>query len=298
MRKPDRVCLLDELRGLAVLLMIFYHGAYDAVYIFRFTGSGWFTSAPMDFLQRYIAVSFILIAGIMGRYSRSNFRRGVKTFLCGLLVTAVTLLVMPSERILFGILHFLGAAMMLLGLCEPLLRKIPAAAGVLLSAVLYLATDSIGQGWIGLGPVRLELPRALYDVGFLFPLGLHPLIFASADYYPLLPWIFLFLAGYWLGVAFLQRRAPEFCYREHLSALGWDRAARPHYLPGASAGGLWRAVARRLASLIKPPPLSRWDRSGGLLVIPCIFRDCVLPFAENFRWKTSSPERKKARPLP
>lgn len=129
MRKPDRVCLLDELRGLAVLLMIFYHGAYDAVYIFRFTGSGWFTSAPMDFLQRYIAVSFILIAGIMGRYSRSNFRRGVKTFLCGLLVTAVTLLVMPSERILFGILHFLGAAMMLLGLCEPLLRKIPAAAG-------------------------------------------------------------------------------------------------------------------------------------------------------------------------
>ena len=165
MRKPDRVCLLDELRGLAVLLMIFYHGAYDAVYIFRFTGSGWFTSAPMDFLQRYIAVSFILIAGIMGRYSRSNFRRGVKTFLCGLLVTAVTLLVMPSERILFGILHFLGAAMMLL--------------------------------------------------------GLHPLIFASADYYPLLPWIFLFLAGYWLGEAFLQRRAPEFCYREHLPALGW-----------------------------------------------------------------------------
>lgn len=64
----------------------------------------------MDFLQRYIAVSFILIAGIMGRYSRSNFRRGVKTFLCGLLVTAVTLLVMPSERILFGILHFSGAA--------------------------------------------------------------------------------------------------------------------------------------------------------------------------------------------
>ena len=73
MRKPDRVYLLDELRGLAVLLMIFYHGAYDAVYLFRFTGTAWFTSAPMAFLQRYIAVSFILIAGIMGRYTGRTF---------------------------------------------------------------------------------------------------------------------------------------------------------------------------------------------------------------------------------
>ena len=231
MRKSSRVFLLDELRGLAVLLMIFYHGAYDAVYIFRFIGSDWFTSPPMAFLQRYIAVSFILISGIMGRYSRSNFRRGVKTFLCGMLVTAVTMIAMPSERILFGILHFLGVAMMLLGLCEPLLRRIPAAAGVLISGVLYLATDSIGQGWIGLGPLHLELPRTLYDAGFLFPLGLHPRIFASADYYPLLPWIFLFLAGFWLGEAFYQRRMPDFCYREHLPVLGWvGRHALPIYL--------------------------------------------------------------------
>lgn len=155
----------------------------------------------------------------------------MKTFLCGLLVTAVTLLVMPSERILFGILHFLGAAMMLLGLCEPLLRKIPAAAGVLFSAVLYLATDSIGQGWIGLGPLRLELPRALYDAGFLFPLGLHPLIFASADYYPLLPWIFLFLA-----------------------ATGW---ARP-FSSGVPRSSATRNTSRRWAGSDGMPSSSTW----------------------------------------
>lgn len=212
MHKNPRVFLLDELRGLAVLLMIFYHGAYDAVYIFRFTGSEWFTSAPMAFLQRYIAVSFILIAGIMGRYSRSNFRRGIKTFLCGMLVTAVTMIAMPSERILFGILHFLGAAMMLLGLCEPLLRRIPALVGMLISGILYLATDSIGRGWIGLGT--------------------------------LLPWIFLFLAGFWLGEAFYRRRMPDFCYREHLPALGWvGRHALPIYLAHQPVvyGVLWIA---------------------------------------------------------
>ena len=242
MRKPDRVCLLDELRGLAVLLMIFYHGAYDAVYIFRFTGSGWFTSAPMDFLQRYIAVSFILIAGIMGRYSRSNFRRGVKTFLCGLLVTAVTLLVMPSERILFGILHFLGAAMMLLGPCEPLLRKIPAAAGVLFSAVLYLATDSIGQGWIGLGPLQLELPRALYDAGFLFPLGLHPLIFASADILSAAALDLPVPGGLLAGRGLSPAACPGVLLPGTPPGAGLDRTACPHHLPGAPAGGISGAL--------------------------------------------------------
>ena len=49
MRKPDRVYLLDELRGLAVLLMIFYHGAYDAVYLFRFTGTAWSPVRPWPF---------------------------------------------------------------------------------------------------------------------------------------------------------------------------------------------------------------------------------------------------------
>ena len=164
MRKPARVCLLDELRGLAVLLMIFYHGAYDAVYIFRFTGSGWFISVPMDFLQRYIAVSFILIAGIMGRYSRSNFRRGAKTFLCGLLVTAVTLLVMPSERILFGILHFLGAAMMLLGknatvtICHTKTRDVQAVAreaDILVSAAGVL--KSLTKDYVRPGQIVIDV---------------------------------------------------------------------------------------------------------------------------------------------
>ena len=35
-----RITLLDELRGLAVVLMVFYHTAYDVVYAFHLTGSG------------------------------------------------------------------------------------------------------------------------------------------------------------------------------------------------------------------------------------------------------------------
>ena len=217
MRKPDRVCLLDELRGLAVLLMIFYHGAYDAVYIFRFTGSGWFTSAPMDFLQRYIAVSFILIAGIMGRYSRSNFRRGVKTFLCGLLVTAVTLLVMPSERILFGILHFLSICMMAFGL----LQRLRSSHGdpppfhlwpVVLCAVLLMLTWRVPSGYLQIPfLLRINLPQAWYQP-WLAPLGLPGAGFSSADYFPLIPWCFVFAAGTVVGRLARDGKFPAWTY--------------------------------------------------------------------------------------
>ena len=215
-----RIHFVDELRGLDILLMVVFHAAYVAGWIFEWE---WGRRFFLFFkpVEPFFSGIFIFICGISCRLSRSNLKRGLMIGACALLMSLTLWFFMPDQMIWFGILHFLGAAMMLLGLCEPLLRKIPAAAGVLLSAVLYLATDSIGQGWIGLGPLRLELPRALYNAGFLFPLGLHPLIFASADYYPLLPWIFLFLAGFWLGEAFYQRRMPDFCYREHLPALGW-----------------------------------------------------------------------------
>ena len=226
-----RITLLDELRGLAVVLMVFYHTAYDVVYVFHLTGSGWFRSAPMALLQRYIAFSFILIAGAMCRFSHNNLRRGARTFLCGMLVTAVTALVMPSQLILFGILHFLGVAMMLYPLLAPLAERLPVWAGVLLSAALYLLTAGIGQRVLGFGPFTVPLPDALYDCGFLFPLGLHPRIFASADYYPLLPWIFLFLAGACLGGWFKNERVPETFCRSHLPALQWvGRHALPIYL--------------------------------------------------------------------
>lgn len=108
-----RVEILDELRGLIVLLMIFYHAIYDLVFVFRAVDPALFQSRFMRWLQLFVACGFIVIAGIMCRYSRNNLRRGAKTFLAGMLVTAVTAAVIPSQLILFGILHFLGICMML-----------------------------------------------------------------------------------------------------------------------------------------------------------------------------------------
>ena len=37
----------------------------------------------------------------------------------------VTLVFMPEDRVVFGVLTFLGSAMLLTGVLEPLLKKIP-----------------------------------------------------------------------------------------------------------------------------------------------------------------------------
>jgi uncharacterized membrane protein len=46
----------------------------------------------------------------------------------------------------------------------------------------------------------------LWIFGFTYP-G-----FASADYFPLLPWLFVFLFGTWLGGPVRERRLPKWVY--------------------------------------------------------------------------------------
>ena len=222
MQTPRRVPILDEMRGLIVLLMIFYHAMYDLVYVFRAVDAALFQSLFMRWLQLFVACGFIVLSGIMCRYSRSNLRRGIKTFLAGLLVTAATAVFLPSQLILFGILHFLGLCMMLYPVFEPLIRRVHPILGILFCFLLFWFTNNIGSGRLGFGNwVWLRLPQSLYDAGFLFPLGLHQRFFTSADYYPLFPWIFIFGMGCFLGHYFRTGRAPAFCYQPHWPALSW-----------------------------------------------------------------------------
>lgn len=54
------------------------------------------------------------------------------------------------------------------------------------------------DGYWGLGALRWLLPRGLYANCFTAYLGFYPLGFFSTDYFPLLPWLFLFWAGFYL----------------------------------------------------------------------------------------------------
>jgi len=216
--KKQRAGFLDEWRGVALICMLFYHTAYDLYAMFG-VPLPLFTSPFYVYLQKFIGYSFILISGISCSYSRSNLRRGVICFGCGLLMTIATAVAMPSQLILFGVLHFLGAAMLLYALLHKLLEKIPTVWGMAGSAVLFILLQNVSRGWIGLGPVRLMLPEILYASNLLFPLGFFGPNFSSADYYPILPWIFLFLFGAFWGRIWKAGKMPSFVYQTHLKPL-------------------------------------------------------------------------------
>lgn len=215
-----RLPLLDELRGLLILNVVAYHTLYDLVYLFGLQ-LGWFRGTGAFLWQQWMSGSLIFLSGISCLLSRSNLRRGAKALALGLALTAATLLVMPGERILFGILHFFGCAMLLFGLAAPLLQKIPDRVGFWACLALFVFTKHLPNGSVGLpGLVEIALPQWLYSTPFLFPLGLPGPSFYSADYFPLVPWLFLFLAGSFWGRKIPRGRVPAFARRSHLPLLG------------------------------------------------------------------------------
>ena len=192
-----RYRLLDELRGLDLISMMLYHGMWDVVFLFG-VAQKWYTGRPGFLWQQSICWVFILLSGFCLPLGHHPFRRGAVVFGAGALVTAVTLLFMPEDRVVFGVLTLLGAAMLITGLLQPLLQKIPAWAGLVASLLLFAATYHTQDGFWQLGPWQILLPGAWYANLFTAFFGFFPRGFFSTDYFPLLPWLFLFWAGYFL----------------------------------------------------------------------------------------------------
>ena len=129
-----RYALLDELRGLDLVSMMLYHACWDLVFLFD-VNMRWYAGTPGRLWQQTICWVFILLSGFCVQLGHHTLRRGAQVFGAGALVTAVTLLFMPEDRVIFGVLTLLGSAMLLTDLLEKPLRRIPPAAGFAISAV-------------------------------------------------------------------------------------------------------------------------------------------------------------------
>ena len=184
---------LDTLRGLTLVSMAAYHTCWDLVWMFGMDWA-WYRSRGAFLWQQSICWTFILLSGYCFRLGRRPVRRGVTVSAAGALVSAVTVLFLPENRVFFGILSLLGASMLLSALLRPYLLRVPAAGGLTASFALFLLCYRVQNRTLGL----LPLPAALYRNRLTACFGFPPPGFFSTDYFPLLPWLFLFWCGFFL----------------------------------------------------------------------------------------------------
>ena len=174
--KKPRYALIDALRGFSLLNMIAYHLCFDIFQIYA-VDTGWMFSNAAVAWERFICFSFIIISGVSLNFSKHAIRRGIIVNACGMLMTAVTLIAVPNFAIWFGVLSCIGTSMIL----AQLLRR----------------------------PLE-RLNQFLYQNYITAFFGFPPKGFISSDYFPLLPWFFLFLFGFFLWRIISKRGADKY----------------------------------------------------------------------------------------
>ncbi|WP_088188326.1 heparan-alpha-glucosaminide N-acetyltransferase [Desulfosporosinus sp. FKA] len=174
-RSSQRFQEIDLLRASAIVFMVIFHAVYD---LHEFAGAAVDYRAPFWFiLGKTSALLFILLSGLSSGLSTSPVRRGLNVLLYGMGVTLVTYLVMKEEYVRFGILHFLGTAMIL----SPFFRRLSSRLlGVITVLIAFLGF------WFKTLTVQTS---------FLLPLGLMYEGFSSIDYYPLFPYLAVTIIG-------------------------------------------------------------------------------------------------------
>jgi uncharacterized membrane protein len=190
--RQERYWEIDLVRGIAVVTMIIFHAAFDLNFFGVLPLN--VSSGFLRMLAYLTASTFILLVGVSFTisYARSSrrlagrdltlkyVRRGLTIFGYGLIITVVTWYFLPSVYIVFGILHFIGAAILI----APLFVRLDAEKLIVASIACLLAgyvTNTVTGPWP------------------LLWLGIHPASFTSLDYVPLLPWFGLVLVGMALG---------------------------------------------------------------------------------------------------
>ncbi len=175
-----RIWEIDFLRGVAVLLMVTFHFVVD---LRDFYG------VPLDYRQglwfllgKMSACLFILLAGISIRFSRSPLRHGLKVLVWGMAISIVTYFYDPVIYIRFGILHLLGVSLLLSAFLSRFTNL----------TLMFFAVSSMLLGNFWQGTAGLRSP-------WFIPFGYPPISFATLDYYPLFPWLGVFVLGMVLG---------------------------------------------------------------------------------------------------
>lgn len=128
------------------------------------------------------------------------YGRGLAVLAAGTFITLVTVPFFPQTPNIFGVLFFLGCAMLSSVFLQNVLHKVPVKLGFTASIAAFFLLRNINRHSLGFESLRIgELSDSWYNFGLPGAfLGLPGADFYSADYFSFIPWYFLFLAGYFL----------------------------------------------------------------------------------------------------
>lgn len=245
MGSRQRVRGYDVLRGISVVSMVAFHACYDIVNIWD-VRLGWFRGPVQDVWRASISWCFLLIAGIMCSYSRNNLKRALKYLFVAAAIWIATTLIAVDTPISYGIIYCMGFSSLLVWALEILFHdkrdarttelddRVSRAKNnakskrlAIVAATLFIAfllTLDVPQGRLGLGIFRgpyIALPSGLYTTEALNWLGFPGPSFVSGDYYPPIPYSFLFLVGSTLGLITKLHGVPSILNKLKCTPLEW-----------------------------------------------------------------------------
>ncbi len=191
-----RYHLLDEIRGFMVVCMVVFHGFYAVK--MALPEARPFVNLLIDFFmpaEPFFSGGFILLSGLCCNFSRSNLKRGLILAVIAIGFNVATYigeeyLEFSGLLIQFGILNLLAFCMVFVGVFDKLLKKVNPYVGIIINLIIFILTYIF---------ILNDYDYIIVESKNLFMFGFIYRGFTAADYFPIIPWVFLYLVGYYLG---------------------------------------------------------------------------------------------------
>jgi len=181
-----RYQLIDILRGVAIVLMVFYHFCYDLTY-FQLVNFDFFRDPFWLNLRTLIVSLFLGLVGVslvLAAEHGINWKRYLKRLgmlvLFALAISINSYFMFPGRTIVFGILHFIAFASVV--------------------GLLFVRWPGVSLV-MGIGIIILDraYQHSFFDQAWVHWLGLMTHKPATEDYVPVIPWFGVVLVGIFIG---------------------------------------------------------------------------------------------------